>query len=80
VILINGPILAGTHPFGIAGRPDMRESFRAQLPQIRKYAETLSVHFVHILAGTTKVRVCALVGDAGRLNLGKTVARGLLLV
>jgi hydroxypyruvate isomerase len=53
VILINGPILAGTHPFGIAGRPDLRESFRAQLPQICEYAEALKVHFVHILAGTT---------------------------
>jgi hydroxypyruvate isomerase len=53
VLLINGPILAGTHPFGIAGRPEMRESFRAQVPQIREYAEELKVHFVHILAGTT---------------------------
>jgi hydroxypyruvate isomerase len=51
VVLINGPITPGTHPLGIAGRPGMRDSFRAQLPQICEYGEALDVKFVHILAG-----------------------------
>jgi hydroxypyruvate isomerase len=51
VILINVPVLPATHPFGIAGRPEMRDAFRAQLPQICDYAEALAVRFVHVLAG-----------------------------
>lgn len=51
VILINVPVLPAIHPFGIAGRPEMRDFFRGQLPQIREYAEALAVRFVHVLAG-----------------------------
>jgi hydroxypyruvate isomerase len=51
VILINGPVLPGTHPFGLAGRPEMRDTFRAQLPQICEYGAALHSKFVHILAG-----------------------------
>jgi hydroxypyruvate isomerase len=51
VILINAPMMHPTYPFGIAGRPEMRDAFRAQLPQICDYADALKVHYVHILAG-----------------------------
>jgi hydroxypyruvate isomerase len=51
VILINGPVMPPAHPFGIAGRPEMRNAFRAQLPLICDYAEALSVRYVHVLAG-----------------------------
>lgn len=54
VILINGPIQPGTYPLGISCRPEMRDSFRAQMTQICEYAEALKVRFVHILAGTEK--------------------------
>jgi hydroxypyruvate isomerase len=50
--LINGPILRETYPFGIAGRPEMRDVFRDQLPLIRSYAAALGVRQVHLLAGT----------------------------
>jgi hydroxypyruvate isomerase len=50
VILINAPILPG-YPAGLAGRPEMRERFRAQLPQIVEYAHALNVRHVHVLAG-----------------------------
>jgi hydroxypyruvate isomerase len=39
------------HPFGIAGRPEMRDAFCAQIPQICDYAQALAVRFVHVLAG-----------------------------
>jgi hydroxypyruvate isomerase len=39
------------YPVGIAGRPEMRDCFRSQLPQIVEYAEALKVHRVHILSG-----------------------------
>jgi hydroxypyruvate isomerase len=52
VILINAPIIPGAYAFGMAGRPEMRDAFRAQLPQIRGYAQALGVRFVHVLAGT----------------------------
>jgi hydroxypyruvate isomerase len=52
VILINAPIIPGAYSFGMAGRPEMRDAFRAQLPQIRDYARALGVRFVHVLAGT----------------------------
>jgi hydroxypyruvate isomerase len=51
MILINAPLLPPNHPFGIAGRPEMRDAFRAQIPQICEYAEALAVRFVHVLAG-----------------------------
>jgi hydroxypyruvate isomerase len=52
VLLINAPIMPGVYPFGMAGRPEMRDAFRAQLPRIRDYARALGVRFVHVLAGT----------------------------
>jgi hydroxypyruvate isomerase len=51
VILINSPVMPPAHPFGIAGRPEMRNAFRAQLPLICDYAEALGVRYVHVLAG-----------------------------
>jgi hydroxypyruvate isomerase len=51
VILINAPVMSPTHPFGIAGRPEMCDTFRAQLPQVCDYAQALAVRFVHVLAG-----------------------------
>jgi hydroxypyruvate isomerase len=56
VILVNGPVLPGSYRFGISGRPEMRDTFRAQLPQICEYADTLKVKFVHVLAGTESSR------------------------
>jgi hydroxypyruvate isomerase len=51
VALINGPVIPPQHPLGIAGRPEMQATFRAQLPQISEYAQALGARFVHILAG-----------------------------
>lgn len=51
VVLMNAPIVPGTHPAGIAGRPELREDFRAQLPMICAYAQALGAPLVHVLAG-----------------------------
>jgi hydroxypyruvate isomerase len=51
VILINAPMVPPNYPFGIAGRQEMRDVFRAQMPQICDYADALAVSFVHILGG-----------------------------
>jgi hydroxypyruvate isomerase len=50
VVLINAPV-SREYPMGLAGRPEMRDSFRAQLAQIGEYAQALNVRFVHVLAG-----------------------------
>jgi hydroxypyruvate isomerase len=50
VILINAPILP-SYPSGLAGRPEMRDRFRSQIPQIVEYAEALDVRYVHVMAG-----------------------------
>jgi hydroxypyruvate isomerase len=50
VVLINAPV-SREHPFGLAARPEMRESFRSQLTQIGEYAQALDVPFVHVLSG-----------------------------
>src|SRR3979409_488256 len=50
VVLINAPV-SREYPVGLAGRPEMRASFRSQLAQIGEYAEALEVRFVHVLAG-----------------------------
>jgi hydroxypyruvate isomerase len=50
IVLINAPA-SREYPFGLAGRPEMRDSFRSQLTQISEYAEALDVRFVHVLAG-----------------------------
>jgi hydroxypyruvate isomerase len=50
MVLINAPV-SRQYPFGLAGRPEMRDSFRSQLTQISEYAEALDVRFVHVLAG-----------------------------
>jgi hydroxypyruvate isomerase len=51
VVLINAPVVAPEHPFGIAGRPDLEPLFRAHLAQAAEYAEALGVRLVHVLAG-----------------------------
>jgi hydroxypyruvate isomerase len=51
VVLINAPVAASEHPFGIAGRPELTSLFRAQLAQAEEYAEALGARFVHVLAG-----------------------------
>ncbi len=51
VLLMNTPIIPQKHPLGIAGRPELREEFRAQLPMVAEYAQALDVRFVHVLAG-----------------------------
>jgi len=50
VISINGPVTR-EYPVGLAGRPEMRETFRAQLTQIGEYAQALGVIRTHVLAG-----------------------------
>lgn len=50
VVLINTPV-SRKHPVGLGGRPEMRETFRAQLGQIAEYAQALNVRFVHVLGG-----------------------------
>jgi hydroxypyruvate isomerase len=50
IVLINAPV-SRQYPLGLAGRPEMRDSFRSQLTQISEYAEALDVRFVHVLAG-----------------------------
>lgn len=51
VVLINVPVVAAEHPFGIAGRPDLKPLFRAHLAQAAEYAEALGASLVHVLAG-----------------------------
>jgi hydroxypyruvate isomerase len=51
VVLINVPVVAPEHPFGIAGRPDLKPLFRAHLAQAAEYAEALGASLVHVLAG-----------------------------
>jgi hydroxypyruvate isomerase len=51
VVLINAPVVPSEHPFGIAGRPELKTLFRAQLAQAEEYAEALGARFVHVLAG-----------------------------
>jgi hydroxypyruvate isomerase len=51
VVLINAPVISSHHPYGIAGRPEMTDLFRAQLAQADEYAEALGAKLVHILAG-----------------------------
>ena len=50
VISINGPVTP-EYPVGLAGRPEMRDAFRAQLSQIGEYAQALGVNSTHVLAG-----------------------------
>jgi hydroxypyruvate isomerase len=54
VVLINAPVIPNSYPSGFAGRPEMREEFRAQLPLVREYADALQVSCIHVLGG-----VCA---------------------
>jgi hydroxypyruvate isomerase len=51
VVLINAPVVSSEHPFGIAGRPELKTLFCAQLAQAEEYAEALGARFVHVLAG-----------------------------
>jgi hydroxypyruvate isomerase len=51
VILINTPVVPSEHPYGIAGRPELKPLFRTQLAQVAEYAEALGARFVHVLAG-----------------------------
>ncbi len=51
VVLINGPSIANTYPSGFAGRPEMRDEFRAQMPMVAEYASALNAQCVHIMAG-----------------------------
>jgi hydroxypyruvate isomerase len=51
VVLINAPTIANTYPSGFAGRPEMRNEFRSQLPLVAEYADALNAQCVHILAG-----------------------------
>jgi hydroxypyruvate isomerase len=51
VVLINAPVVPKSYPSGFAGRPEMREEFRAQLPLVREYADALQVSCIHVLGG-----------------------------
>jgi hydroxypyruvate isomerase len=54
VVLINAPTIPNTYPSGFAGRPEMCDEFRAQLPLVSEYADALQVSCIHVLGG-----VCA---------------------
>jgi hydroxypyruvate isomerase len=49
VVIINTP--ASPSDFGLAGRPELKALFRAQLAQAEEYAEALRARYVHVLAG-----------------------------
>ena len=51
VVLINAPTIPKTYPSGFAGRPEMRDEFRAQLPLVSEYADALNVSCIHVLGG-----------------------------
>jgi hydroxypyruvate isomerase len=51
VVLINAPTIPNTYPSGFAGRPEMRDEFRAQLPLVSEYADALQVSCIHVLGG-----------------------------
>jgi hydroxypyruvate isomerase len=51
IVLINAPTVPSAHPFGIAGRPDLKPLFRAHLAQAAEYAEAMGARLVHVLAG-----------------------------
>jgi hydroxypyruvate isomerase len=51
VVLINGPTIAKTYPSGFAGRPEMRDEFRAQVSVVAEYAAALNAERIHIMSG-----------------------------
>ena len=51
VVLINAPTVPKTYPSGFAGRPEMRDEFRTQLPLVSEYADALQVSCIHVLGG-----------------------------
>lgn len=51
VVLINAPTIPKTYPSGFAGRPEMRDEFRTQLPLVSEYADALQVSCIHVLGG-----------------------------
>jgi hydroxypyruvate isomerase len=51
VVLINAPTIPNSYPSGFAGRPEMRDEFRAQLPLVGEYANALQVSCIHVMGG-----------------------------
>jgi hydroxypyruvate isomerase len=51
VVLINGPVDPAGYAFGMAGRPERRDEFRASLRPACDFGAALQVKFVHLLAG-----------------------------
>ncbi len=51
IVLINSPVLP-EQPFGLAGKPELQDKFRAGLAEPLTYARGLGVKQVNILAGT----------------------------
>lgn len=51
VVLINAPTIAKTHPTGFAGRPEMRDQFRSQIPMVAEYADALNAQCIHVMSG-----------------------------
>jgi hydroxypyruvate isomerase len=50
VVAINAPVTT-EYPIGLAGRPEAREAFRAQLAQMGEYSAALGAKRMHVLAG-----------------------------
>ncbi|MDB6094504.1 MAG: hydroxypyruvate isomerase [Verrucomicrobia bacterium] len=50
-VLINAPVLADIHPFGLAGRPELTGLFRTNLQRTLEYAQALGARMVNVLAG-----------------------------
>jgi hydroxypyruvate isomerase len=55
-VLINAPVQAELHPFGLAGRPEFKETFQANLQRTLEYAQALKVKKVNVLAGCSHAR------------------------
>jgi hydroxypyruvate isomerase len=53
VVLINAPTITKTHPMGLAGRPEMCDQFRSQIPMAAEYACALNARCIHVMSGPT---------------------------
>jgi hydroxypyruvate isomerase len=51
VVLINAPTIPNAYPSGYAGRPEMRNEFRARLSMLAEYADALQASCIHVLGG-----------------------------
>jgi hydroxypyruvate isomerase len=82
VVLINAPTIPNSYPSGFAGRPEMRDEFRAQLPLVSEYADALQVSCIHVLGGICtpqETQICRKT-YADNLKLAAAVLKGRQIV